>query len=340
MARPRGRATAQMVASAAAVSRVAVSRAFNPEASLAPEKRARILEIARELNYVPDRAARALKTRRSHLVGLIVPDACSPWEAQEIDALATVLQDRGFAALLFKTRDDLDLDELTLRNMRAFNPDSVIVFPECIRPDRLAPFLDRATPIYIDHLTRPTASDHSARRDRLQIDLTPGMEQAVALLAGYRLGRLAYISGKPTSEAEQARRTTLTRLLAERGLAPPTLVPGDWSYATGRRAVLDLFRAGGHFDVVFAANDESAFGAMDALRLDLGLRIPQDVSVIGFDDIAQAAWGSYSLTTVKIDLGQRVEALVRLIMRRLSDPGGPAFAERLATRLVVRSTVG
>lgn len=340
MTRPQGRATAQMVASAAEVSRVAVSRAFNPAAPLAPEKRARILEVARELNYVPDRAARALKTRRSHLVGLIVPDACSPWEAQEIDALALALQDRGFAALLFKTRADLDLDEMTLRNLRAFNLDSVIVFPEYLRPDRLAPFLDHATPIYVDYLLRPTPTTEGPRCDRLEVDLRPGMEQAVALLAGYRVQRLAYISGRAASEAEQARRAMLTTLLAERGLPPPAVLPGDFSYASGHRAALELFRAGAGADAIFAANDESAFGAMDALRQDLGLQVPQGVGVVGFDDIAQASWGAYNLTTVKIDLTQRVQALVRLILARLSDPEAPSLSERLSTRLVVRGTVG
>jgi DNA-binding LacI/PurR family transcriptional regulator len=335
--RPRDRATAEMVAAAAAVSRVAVSRAFNPGASLAADKRARILEVARDLNYVPDRAARALKTRRSHLVGLIVHDACSPWEAQEIDALTTALQDRGFGALLFKTRAELDLDELTLRNLRSFNPDAVIVFPEYVRPDRLAPYLDHATPIYIDHMMHAAAP---LRCDRIEIDLRPGMEQAVALLAGYRVRRLAYISGKPASEAEQARRAMLTRLLAERGLPPPAVVPGDFGYASGHRAMLDLFRADGGADAVVASNDESAFGAMDALRQELGLRVPQDVRVVGFDDVAQAAWGSYNLTTVKIDLAQRVQALVRLILRRLGEPDAPPLSERLSTRLVVRGTVG
>ena len=99
------RATADEVARVAEVSRVAVSRAFNPDASIRPDKRARILQVARELNYTPDRAARALATRRSHLVGVIVPDVCSPWESQEIDALTTALQAEGFATLLFKTPD-------------------------------------------------------------------------------------------------------------------------------------------------------------------------------------------------------------------------------------------
>jgi DNA-binding LacI/PurR family transcriptional regulator len=328
-----------MVAEAANVSRVAVSRAFNPEASLAADKRARILKVARELNYVPDRAARMLKTRRSHLVGLIVPDACSPWESQEIDALTTALQDKGFGAVLFKTRADLDLDEAALRNMRSYNPESVIVFPECVRPDRLEPFLDCAVPIYIDHLTR-AHSGGEALYDRLEIDLAPGMGQAAALAAGFGARRIAYIAGRPGSEAAVARQAILSAALREAGLPQPIVVPGDFSYASGHRAALDIFRIEGGADAIFAANDESAFGALDALRHKLGLRVPGDVSVIGFDDITQASWDSYNLTTVKVDLARRVEALVRLILRRLKAPRAGPLSEHLGTKLVVRGTVG
>lgn len=333
--KPRPRATATTVAAAAEVSRVAVSRAFNPDASLDAEKRKRILAVAAELNYVPDRAARALKTRRSHLVGLIVPDACSPWEAQEIDGLATVLQDKGFGCVLFKTRADFELDDIALRNLSAFAPDSVIVFPECVTPDRLAPYIDRAMPIYIDHMT-----GDAVPYDRLEIDLRPGLERAVALVAGYGPRRIAYLTGKPASAAEQARQAMIRQLLAERGLPEPVVVAADFSYASGRRAALDLFRVQGGADTIFAANDESAFGAIDAVRLDLGLAVPGDVRVVGFDDIPQARWGAYRLTTVGMDLPERVERLVRLILTRLAEPDAPPLSERIATRLVVRDTVG
>ena len=342
MKKPLPRATAGMVAEAAGVSRVAVSRAFNPDASLDPDKRARILSTAKEMNYVPDRAGRALKTRRSHLVGVIVPDVCSPWESQEIDALTTALQDRGLGTLLFKTRADLVLADATLRSLRSFNLDSIIAYAESVRPDVLVPYLDRAVPIYVDYVSHP-GEDHARTGpllDRLEIDLSHGMEQAAALLAGYGARRIAYLSGRASSHAEQSRRRTLEALLAARGLPAPRIVPGDFTYATARQATIELFRVAGGADAIFAANDESAFGAMDALRYALGLRVPEDVSVIGFDDVAQASWDSYALTTVKIDLAARVQALVRLILRRSSAPEAPSLCERMPTRLVVRGTVG
>lgn len=334
-----------MVAKAAQVSRVAVSRAFNPNASLKPEKRARILKTAEELSYTPDRAARALVTRRTHLVGVIVPDVCSPWESQEIDTLTTALQAEGFATLLFKTRTDFSMDETLLTYMRGFNPDSVIAFTENVRPNILTRFLDRAVPIYVNYLMDRESDvrlpgEPEILFDRVEVDQREGMEQAVALLAGYGCRRIAYLSGKRDSLAEQARRSTLQKLMARRNLGSPVIVPGDFSYDAGYAGTLDLFRVGEGADAIFAANDESAFGALDALRYELKLRVPEDVKVIGFDDIAQSDWRSYNLTTVKIDLEARVRALVRLILRRLKTADASALSETVRTRLVVRGTVG
>lgn len=338
----RGRATAEMVAERAKVSRVAVSRAFNPHTSLKPEKRELILRIAQELNYTPDRAARALVSGRTHLVGVIVPDVCSHWESQEIDALTTALQAEGFATLLFKTRTDYSMDEQLLAYMRGFNPDSVIAFVENVKPKTLARFLDRAVPIYV-HYPLTGEVDESAGEplhDRLNVLQRDGIAQAVALLQGFGAQRVAYVSGAEKSRANGSRERTLRQVMTERGMEPPLVVRGDFSYEAAYQATLDLFRVGAGVDAIFAANDVGAFGVMDALRHELGLRVPEDVKVVGFDDIAQSHWKSYNLTTVKFDLDERVRALVRLILRRLNHPDAPGFHETLNTRLVVRGTVG
>jgi len=341
----RGRATAEMVARSANVSRVAVSRAFNPHTSLKPEKRALILKVAEELNYTPDRAARALVSGRSHLVGVIVPDVCSPWESQEIDALTTALQNEGFATLLFKTRTDLSMDATLLTYMKGFNPDAVIAFVENVKPTTLAGVLDRAVPIYVHYprenqaeVDRPDAD--GPLYDRLNVLQYAGIEQAVALMQGYGAKRVAYLTGVYRSGASTAREDTLRKVMADRGLGEPIMVVGDFTYDTAYAATVDLFRVGDGADAIFAANDVGAFGVIDALRHELKLRVPEDVKVVGFDDIEQSHWKSYNLTTVKIDLDERVRALVRLILRRLAKPSASALEETVQTRLVVRGTVG
>lgn len=331
-----------MVAHAANVSRVAVSRAFNPHASIKPAKRDMILRVAQELNYTPDRAARSMVTGRSHLVGVIVPDVCSPWESQEIDALTTALQAEGFATLLFKTRTDLSMDERLLTYMKGYNPDSVIAFTENVGPQTLARVLERAVPIYVAYPGDDArAEDADAPLfDRLNVLQRTGIEQAIALMQGYGARRFAFLSGARYSLATVEREKMVRTVLAERGLEPPLVMAGDFTYDTAYRATLDLFRVGGGVDAVFAANDVGAFGVIDALRHELGRRVPEDVKVVGFDDILQAHWKSYNLTTVKIDLVERVQALVRLILGRLRNPTAPSLTETISTQLVVRGTVG
>ena len=330
-----------MVARTANVSRVAVSRAFNPHASIKPAKRDMILRVAQQLNYTPDRAARSMVTGRSHLVGVIVPDVCSPWESQEIDALTTALQAEGFATLLFKTRTDLSMDETLLTYMKGYNPDSVIAFTENVRPQSLSRVLDRAVPIYVAFGDDESADEAGGPLTNHQkVVQRTGIEQAVALMQGYGARRIAFLSGAPHSLATVEREKMVRRVLAERDLPPPVMMAGDYTYVTAYRETLNLFRAEGGVDAVFAANDVGAFGVMDALRHELGRRVPEDVQVVGFDDILQAHWKSYNLTTVKIDLIERVQAFVRLILARLRNPGQPALTETIATRLVVRGTVG
>ena len=332
-----------MVAREANVSRVAVSRAFNPHASIKPEKRDHILKVAQELNYTPDMAARSMVTGRSHLVGVIVPDMSSPWESQEIDALTNVLQAEGFATLLFKTRRDLSLDETLLTYMKGFNPDSVIAYAENVRPQILSRVLERAVPIYIDYPSgeaKPEDAEPGPLIDRLEVLQREGIEQAIALMQGYGARRIAFIGGVPNSLAARAREKMVRKIMAERGMEPPVLIMGDYTYDTAQRATIDLFRLGDGADAIFAANDVSAFGAMDALRHELGMQVPKDVMVVGFDDIHQSHWKSYNLTTVKFDLEERTRALMRLILRRLKSPAAPSMTETISTKLVVRGTVG
>lgn len=336
----RNRATADDVARVAEVSRVAVSRAFNPHASIKPEKRDRILKVAAELNYTPDVAARSLVTRRSHLVGVIVPDVCSPWESQEIDKLTTALQAEGFATLLFKTRTDRSMDGQLLTYMKGYNPDSIIAFTENVGPEILGQLLDRAVPIYVTYPHDEESETDDLPYDRLNVIQRDGIDQAIALMQGFGARRFAYLAGDPHASSSLEREYALRQVMAARGLGDPIIVPGDFTYDTAFRATVDLFRIGDGADAIFAANDVGAFGVLDALRHELGLRVPQDVKVVGFDDIAQSHWKSYDLTTVKIDLDERVRALVRLILRRLKNPDAPSLAETIRTKLVVRGTVG
>lgn len=340
---PEGR-RAKEVAALAGVSRSAVSRAFNPGSYLDSSKRERILSVAKEIGYHPNMAARAMVSNRSHLVAVILPSLRHPWESQELDVLTESLQASGFATLVYKIPDSA-LQPNQLSHLQAYNPDSIIVYSDSLPLASVKALFARTRPIFpvyengtsnmIDEKT-----DEDQGLDQLVIDQRPGIQQAINLLAGCGCQSLVWLSGPTQTRANQDRQRAVISCAEQVGIKVIAKIQGDFTYEQAREEVRAHFRTNPYADALFAANDVSAFGAMDALRHDLGLKIPEDINVIGFDNISQAGWKSYDLTTVCLDIDERVRALMRLIRNRLESPGDPMLLERVETRLIVRGTVG
>jgi DNA-binding LacI/PurR family transcriptional regulator len=233
------------------------------------------------------------------------------------------------------------MDSELLTYMKGYNPDSIIAFTENVGPEILGQMFDRAVPIYVTYPQGDVPEETGPLPfDTLRVIQRDGIDQAIALMQGYGAKRFAYLAGDPHASVSAERETVLRQVMAERGLGEPLIVAGDFTYDTAYAATVHLFRVGDGTDAIFAANDVGAFGVIDALRHELRLRVPEDVKVVGFDDITQAHWKSYNLTTVRVDLDERVKALVRLILMRLKSPGAPALSETVRTKLIVRGTVG
>ncbi|MEQ8446386.1 MAG: substrate-binding domain-containing protein [Pelagibacterium sp.] len=342
---PRSDATAQDVADAAGVSRIMVSRAFNPNASIRADKRTAILSVAERFGYHPDMAARSMVTGRSNLVAILVPALARAWESQEVDALIAALQRQGLAALVFRVSTD-EPASAGLPQVRAYKPAAVVAFMDLIAPNDLASMFGNSPAIYPHYGLEPPVPEPGVVVDRLHINQHSGIRSAVKLLAGSGKRRIAYIAGSDTrlaSRTENAnsdhdRFTALTNALAEQGIELTARLEGDFDYDTARQQVVNFLRGGGEADAFFAANDSSAFGAMDAVRYDLNRSVPDQIAIVGFDNIREAAWRAYDLTTVGVPVETRVAALMRLLKARLSDPKAPGRVETVTASLIVRSS--
>ena len=337
---------AEAVAHAAGVSRIMVSRAFNPFASVKPDKRAHILKVAGALGYHPDMAARSMARGRSNLVAILIPSVAQAWEAKEVDTLIGVLQRNGMTALVFRL-SPRRLGTEDLVQVRAYKPAVVIAFMDSLSPDELVPLFGNTPSIYPHYGSGAPTQSGLQRVDRLHIDQQTGIRSAVRLLAGTGRKRVVYVSGLSNDHTPEARTAnsdhdrlhSLRAAVSEFGLDLVTTIAGDFDYETARQNVGNFVRNGGETDAFFAANDVSAFGVMDALRFDLGKRVPEDYAVVGFDDVPEAGWRAYDLTTVSLSADARVAAIMRLIKERLGDPEAPPRVETITTRLTVRSSV-
>jgi DNA-binding LacI/PurR family transcriptional regulator len=346
LAEPRTEAKAQDVAEAAGVSRIMVSRAFNPAASIRPDKRDMILKVAGQLGYHPDMAARSMATGRSNLIAILVPSLARAWESQEVDALVQSLQAEGLATLVFRLTPE-GISSPALRQVRAYKPAAVIAFMDLIAPQDLLPIFGNSPAIYPHYGEAAPLPTPGAPIDRLHINQHAGIRSGVRLLASAGHRRIAYVSGASPKSARPAfnansdadRFAALRNALESFGLEFAGEIGGEFDYQTARQGVVNFVRNGGRADAYFAANDISAFGALDALRFDLDLPVPERCAVIGFDNVSEAGWRAYDLTTVGIPIQTRVAALMRLILARIEEPAGPPRVETVTATLTVRSSV-
>lgn len=324
-----------------------VSRAFNPNASIRAEKRDLILKVADSLGYHPDMSARTMVTGRSSLVAILVPSLARTWESQEVDALVAALQRNGMAALVFRLPPE-DLGTAALLQVRAYKPAAVIAFMEQLAPESLAHIFGDSPAIYPHYGDAPPEMVRGRPVDRLHVNQHAGIGSAVRLLVASGRKHVIYVAGGPSesepggadnANSDHDRYHALVAALRRHGLELAARLQGDFDYDTARQAVNNFVRHGGHADAYFAANDTSAFGVMDALRFDLGLKVPQDCAVVGFDNVGEASWAAYDLTTVGLPVQARVAALIRLLKSRLANPAGPTRIETVTASLVVRSSV-
>ncbi len=323
--------SARDVAELAGVSRSAVSRAFTPGASVAPETREKIMAAAARLGYQVNDLARGLLANRSRIVGLVATKPEVGFRAHLTAALAAVLIRRGSVPVLINAGETDEETEAAQRTLFGHRAEAVIV-------------LSGSPPSSFIELARSNGLPLVAiGREATEIDLIQTDNAAAAralagafIEAGHK--RLAFAgseSGTPAIvEREQAFVAEATRLGADVAVARGP----DTDYAGGLLAAERLFTAGERPSAVFAVNDLVAFALIDHLKGRLGLRIPEDVAVVGFDDLPEAAWLGYRLTTFRQDPLDLAERAVALLESRAADPSAAPVSLRIEARLMIRDT--
>ena len=323
------------VARLAEVSQSAVSRSFTPGASVAPATRARVLDAARKLGYRPNAIASTLSTRRSRMIAVVLSNLQNQFYPLVIEKLSQRLQKNGYHVLLFVTETE-DADELLVELLR-YQVDGIVMASTQLSSGLANQIAQARIPVVMFNRSSRAGSISTVGSDNF------GGGRAVAhFLADGGHTRVAYVAGAEDSSTNQDRERGLREGLAERGLRIVGRAVGDYDFELAAQATLDLFanfsNAGEQPDAVFVASDHMAFAVIDTLRMALGLRVPEDVSVVGFDNVPQAEWGAYQLTTVAQDVGPMIEATVQILLRQLEDDAVVRDHVVVPSALVVRSS--
>ena len=329
-------ATSLDVARLAGVSQSAVSRCFTAGASVSDAMRDKVQEAARKLGYQPNAHARSLITGRSRIIGLVLSHIENLFYPAVLEQLAQRLQQDGYHLLIFIS-DGHNADDL-VGEILQYKVDGIVLGATTLSSALAQRCADASIPVVLFNRIMAEGSAGSVSSVRSD-NVGGGREIARFLVAGGHR-RIAYLAGREDSSTNLERERGFREGLAEAGQRIYARAIGNYDVLQARQATRDLFaQAEQRPDAVFVASDQMAIAVLDTLRHELGLAVPQQVSVVGFDNVPQAAWESYALTTFEQPVQPMVEATVELLQSYLRGDDMPHTQNIvIAGQLVLRGS--
>ena len=331
----RRRITVKDLARQLGMSVSTVSRAFYKDSVIASETRKKVLLHAAEIGYQPNPLARGLITKSSRIVGIVTSDITNPFYPEALNELSEQLQSIDFNVMLVVTNKSRSQED-AVRVLLSYHPDVVILLATTLLSMASDACRRVGTPVIC--FNRRAADTHS-------FSITCDNELGGRMVADHLIDRghrqLAFVAGRPDAATNVDRWRGFSTRCVERGLSPPRVMGGQvFSYEDGYAAALNLLKTPDRPQAIFCANDILAIGALDAARRELGLAVPEDVSIVGFDDISMASWPSYALTTVRQPLRVMVERTMELVRGLMQKDLSQPVLQQFAGALVERTTTG
>lgn len=314
-------ATALDVAKLAQVSQSAVSRTFTPGTSVSAVTRDKVLAAAKTLGYRPNALARSLITRRSHIIALVMSYLENQFYPLVIEKLSQQLQKHGYHVLMFIS--EMGEADGVLSDILQYQVDGIVMASTTLSTELARNCADAGVPVVMFNRVPDTSALARHSTSSVTSDNYQGGRMVGELLLARGHQKIAFLAGLENSSTNLERERGFQEVLRDAGVPLFRRAVGHYSFEGAQQAARELCAQGDHPDALFVANDHMAIAAMDVLRIELGLRVPQDISVIGFDDVPQAAWGSYNLTTVVQSVEDMVNATVNLLRQLIEGEAQP-----------------
>lgn len=329
---PPRRYNIREVALAAKVSVATVSRTLQMPDVVAPETRRKVQEAIAKLGYTPNLQARNLRTARAYVVVALVPDISNPLFAEIVRGIEQVAHEHRYAVLLGDTQNSVDREQTYANLLDTKQADGLITMlphiPKIAGTGRL-----------------PIVNAYEYVKDKsitsVYVDNVAAAQEATAYLLTLGHRDIAFVSGPTNSPISVDRDEGYEKALTQAGIKRDRTLtaPGDFSVESGVRGMESLLARSRRFTAIFCSNDEMAIGVMRACKTH-GLRVPEDMSIIGFDDMRFAPYAYPPLTTVAQPKAEMGREAMSMLIEILSDIDTPARKRILATQLVVRGSTG
>jgi DNA-binding LacI/PurR family transcriptional regulator len=310
--------TAHDVARLAGVSQSAVSRVFTPGASASKATVAKVRAAAEQLGYRPNPLARAMITGRTRIIGLVVAYLDNQFYPMALELLSRALRERGYHMLVFMAENSTAKVQEVTQDLIDYRVDGIVTASVAMTNDLTA----RLTALGIPVVNFNRGQDDARLTDIKSDNIAGGRRATEFLIAGGHT-RIAHIMGWQGASTGRDRAGGFRQAMAAAGLDPVAMVDGMYNRDTAAALGRELCSGADRPDAIFVGNDHMAFAVMDALRSDLGLRVPDDVSVVGYDDVPIAAWPAYALTTIRQPVNRMVAATVDALLGQIEGDATP-----------------
>ncbi len=332
MSPPPDPVTAMDVARLAGVSQSAVSRVFTPGASASKRTVEKVRAAAEKLGYRPNPLARAMITGRTRIIGLVVAYLENQFYPMALELLSRALQARGYHILVFMAENATEKVAEVMQELIDYRVDGIVTASVAITDDLAARMSALGIPVVMFN-----RGQDDPRLAEVTSDNIAGARRATRFLieAGHR--RIAHIAGWQGASTGRDRAEGFRQAMAAAGLAPVAIIDGMYDRDTAAAAARELCRGPDRPDAIFVGNDHMAFAVLDELRFGLGLRVPEDVSVVGYDDVPIAAWPAYGLTTLRQPVNRMVAATVEGLLGQIEGTAAPQRI-RIDGPLIVRGS--
>ena len=327
------RRTLKDVANKAGVSRSAVSRAFTEGAPVSSEMRQKVMKAAQELGYSPNALASSLTTGRTKLVGLVSNNFHNPFFLEIFDLFTSNLQDAGLRPLLVNLSNETE-PHGSLRMMQQYSVDGVILASSTLPVGFARAFRDAGMPIV--HAFGRYSGQPQVHV--VGIDNVEAGRMAASTLAARGYRKVTFLAGPEAATTTQDRLQGFRQQMALHPESETDVTFGSaYSFAAGRRAMLELIRRA-RAEAYFCGDDVLSIGALSALR-ENGIRVPEDVGIIGLNDMEMASWEIINLTTIRQPIRPMIRSAVKLMTSILYEENAVPEARLFPCEIVERGTL-
>ena len=319
------------VARLAKVSQSAVSRTFTPGASVSSETREKVEKAARTLGYRRNALARAMISGRSRLIAVLVAYLDNQFYPVVLEQLSEALQKQGYHVLLFMTHPGKQ--DVVVQNILEYQVEGIVMASATLSSNLARECARTGIPVVQFNRHVPSSPASSVTSDNIE-----GGRLLAQLLVEGGHKRIAFIAGDEDSSTNRDREAGFYSELAKHGVPVWGRAVGGYTFDGAARAARELCSQAERPDAIFVANDHMAFSVMDVLRIEMKLKIPEDISVVGYDNVPESGWGGYQLTTVEQPSMPMIEATVAILIEQIEQRNVTRRAVVLPARLVLRSS--